>query len=161
MRWLAAYHYLVRACVLSLISVQKINESLTHFSHHSRSKRCQRYIRILQISPTVEHSCRRQSSVRLYCDFCDWCEYCDWPDDSRRKTILVITNGYSPSHSNSGHTHCVFWNCNTCDHFDQCYNCAYILKAGFAGFQNPQTIWNFPQKDCLRTRKLSVSVPES
>ena len=33
---------------------------------------------------------------------------------------------------------------------------AYILKAGFAGFQNPQTIWNFPQKDCLRTRKISI-----
>ena len=33
---------------------------------------------------------------------------------------------------------------------------AYILKTGFAGFQNPQTIWNFPQKDCLRTRKLSI-----
>ena len=32
----------------------------------------------------------------------------------------------------------------------------YILKAGFAGFQNPHTIWNFPQKDCLRTRKLSI-----
>ena len=29
----------------------------------------------------------------------------------------------------------------------------YILKAGFAGFQNPQKIWNSPQKDCLRTRK--------
>ena len=27
---------------------------------------------------------------------------------------------------------------------------AYILKAGFAGFQNPQTIWNFPQKDCQK-----------
>ena len=34
--------------------------------------------------------------------------------------------------------------------------CSYILKAGFAGFQNPQTIWNFPQKDCLRTRKMSI-----
>ena len=33
---------------------------------------------------------------------------------------------------------------------------AYILKTGFAGFQNPQTIWNFPQKDCLRTRKISI-----
>ena len=31
---------------------------------------------------------------------------------------------------------------------------AYILKAGFAGFQNPQTIRNFPQKDCLR--KISI-----
>ena len=31
------------------------------------------------------------------------------------------------------------------------YMSAYILKAGF---QNPQTIWNFPQKDCLRTRKI-------
>ena len=38
---------------------------------------------------------------------------------------------------------------------------SYILKAGFAGFQNPQTIWNFPQKDCLRTRKISLSVPET
>ena len=33
---------------------------------------------------------------------------------------------------------------------------SYILKAGFAGFQNPQTIWNFPQKDRLRTRKISI-----
>ena len=30
---------------------------------------------------------------------------------------------------------------------------AYILKAGFAGSQKPQIILNFPQKDCLRTRK--------
>ena len=32
----------------------------------------------------------------------------------------------------------------------------YILKAGFAGFQNPQKIWIFLQKDCLRTRKVSI-----
>ena len=34
--------------------------------------------------------------------------------------------------------------------------CSYILNAGFAGFQNPQTNWNFPQKDCLRTQKISI-----
>ena len=32
---------------------------------------------------------------------------------------------------------------------------AYILKAGVSGVQTPQTIWNFPKKDCLRTQKLS------
>ena len=37
----------------------------------------------------------------------------------------------------------------------------YILKAGVAGVQTPQTILNFLQRDCLRTQKLSVSVPES
>ena len=30
----------------------------------------------------------------------------------------------------------------------------YILKTGFRGFRNPQKILNFPQKDCLRMRKL-------
>ena len=38
---------------------------------------------------------------------------------------------------------------------------AYFLKARVLVVQTPQTICNFPQKDCLRTRKLSVSVPES
>ena len=33
---------------------------------------------------------------------------------------------------------------------------AYIQKAGFAGSQKPQMILNFPQTDCLRTRKLSI-----
>ena len=37
----------------------------------------------------------------------------------------------------------------------------YILKAGVAGVQTSQTIWNFPQKDCLRTRKLSIWVPKN
>ena len=37
----------------------------------------------------------------------------------------------------------------------------YILKAGVAGVQTPQTILTFLQRDCLRTQKLSVSVPES
>ena len=32
---------------------------------------------------------------------------------------------------------------------------AYIQKGGSRGSRNPQTILNFPQKDCLRTRKLS------
>ena len=32
---------------------------------------------------------------------------------------------------------------------------AYILKVGFAGYKNPQMILNFPQKDCLRMRKVS------
>ena len=32
---------------------------------------------------------------------------------------------------------------------------AYILKVGYAGYKNPQMILNFPQRDCLRTRKLS------
>ena len=31
----------------------------------------------------------------------------------------------------------------------------YILKGGFHGCRTPQTILNFPQKDCLRTRKVS------
>merc|ERR1711989_216555 len=36
-------------------------------------------------------------------------------------------------------------------------NChPYIQEAGFAGSQKPQVILNFPQKDCLRTRKLSI-----
>ena len=30
---------------------------------------------------------------------------------------------------------------------------AHILKAGFNGSQKPQIVLNFPQKDCLRTRK--------
>ena len=33
---------------------------------------------------------------------------------------------------------------------------AYIQKAGFAGSQKPQITLNFPQKDCLKTRKLSI-----
>ena len=37
----------------------------------------------------------------------------------------------------------------------------YIQKAGVAGVQTPQTILNFPQRNCLRTQKLSVSVPDS
>ena len=37
----------------------------------------------------------------------------------------------------------------------------YILKTRVLVVQTPQTICNFPQKDCLRTRKLSVSLPES
>ena len=37
-----------------------------------------------------------------------------------------------------------------------CTICTYILKAGFAGFQKPQKILNFLQKDYLRTRKLSI-----
>ena len=32
---------------------------------------------------------------------------------------------------------------------------AYILKVGFAEYKNPQMILNFPQRDCLRTRKVS------
>ena len=36
---------------------------------------------------------------------------------------------------------------------------AYILKARVLVVQTPQTICNFPQKDCLRTRKLSVDCP--
>ena len=32
---------------------------------------------------------------------------------------------------------------------------AYILKGGARGARTPQTILNFPQKDCLRTRKVS------
>ena len=35
-------------------------------------------------------------------------------------------------------------------------NNPYILKAGFAGSQKPQTSLNFLQKDCVRTRKLSI-----
>ena len=31
---------------------------------------------------------------------------------------------------------------------------SYILKTGFAGSQKPQKNLNFPQKDCLRMRKL-------
>jgi len=31
----------------------------------------------------------------------------------------------------------------------------YILKGGSRGSRNPQTILNFPQKDCLRSRKVS------
>ena len=31
--------------------------------------------------------------------------------------------------------------------------CTYILKGGSRGSRNPQTILNFPQKDCLRSRK--------
>ena len=33
---------------------------------------------------------------------------------------------------------------------------AYFLEAGFAGFEKPQKNLNFPQKDCLRTPKLSI-----
>ena len=33
--------------------------------------------------------------------------------------------------------------------------CAYIQKGGSRGSRTPQTILNFPQKDCLRTRKVS------
>ena len=33
---------------------------------------------------------------------------------------------------------------------------AYILKAGFVGSQKPQIVLNFPQRDCLRTRQLSI-----
>ena len=40
-------------------------------------------------------------------------------------------------------------------------NWSYILKTRVLVVQTPQTICNFPQKYCLRTRKLSVSVPES
>ena len=32
----------------------------------------------------------------------------------------------------------------------------YILKAGLAGWKNSQMILNFPQRDCLRTQKLSI-----
>ena len=32
---------------------------------------------------------------------------------------------------------------------------AYIQKGGSRGSRNPQTILNFPQKDCLRTRNVS------
>ena len=32
----------------------------------------------------------------------------------------------------------------------------YIQKGGFRGLRNPKTILNFPQKDYLRTRKLSI-----
>ena len=32
----------------------------------------------------------------------------------------------------------------------------YILKVGLAGYKNPQMILNFPQRDCLRTRKLTI-----
>ena len=32
---------------------------------------------------------------------------------------------------------------------------SYILKGGARGAWTPQTILNFPQKDCLRTRKVS------
>ena len=32
---------------------------------------------------------------------------------------------------------------------------SYILKVGLAGWKNPQMILNFPQKDCLRMRKVS------
>ena len=39
---------------------------------------------------------------------------------------------------------------------DTCITHTYILKTGFAGSQKPQKNWNFPQKDCLRTRKLSI-----
>ena len=35
---------------------------------------------------------------------------------------------------------------------------AYILKAGV---QTSQTIWNFLQKDCLRTQKLSIPISNS
>ena len=35
-------------------------------------------------------------------------------------------------------------------------NKSYILKTGFAGSQKPQKNLNFLQKDCLRTRKLSI-----
>ena len=38
----------------------------------------------------------------------------------------------------------------------QSYSWTYILKTGFAGSQKPQKNLNFPQKDCLRTRKLSI-----
>ena len=38
---------------------------------------------------------------------------------------------------------------------------AYFLKARVLVVQTPQTICNVPQKDSLRMRKLSVSVPES
>ena len=37
----------------------------------------------------------------------------------------------------------------------KCENCPYIQKGGSRGSRNPQTILNFPQKDCLRTRKVS------
>ena len=37
----------------------------------------------------------------------------------------------------------------------------YIQKSGVAGVQTPQTILNFPQRNCLRTQKLSVIVPDS
>ena len=37
----------------------------------------------------------------------------------------------------------------------------YILKTRVLAVQTPQTICNFPQKDCLKTRKLAVSLPES
>ena len=37
----------------------------------------------------------------------------------------------------------------------------YILRVEVLELRTPQTICNFPQKDCLRTRKLSFSVPES
>ena len=37
-----------------------------------------------------------------------------------------------------------------------CTKCqAYIQKGGSCGCRTPQTILNFPQKDCLRTRKVS------
>ena len=45
---------------------------------------------------------------------------------------------------------------NLCIWFWQlCPSCAYILKGGARGARTPQTILNFPQKDCLRTRKVS------
>ena len=38
---------------------------------------------------------------------------------------------------------------------------AYILKVGYAGYKNPQMILNFPQRDCLRPRKLSAWVSDN
>ena len=37
--------------------------------------------------------------------------------------------------------------------FDYIMMQSYILKSGFAGFQNPQIALDFPQKDCLSTQK--------
>ena len=44
----------------------------------------------------------------------------------------------------------------SCDHFWLCIFLPYILKTGFRGFRNPQKTLNFPQKYCLKTRKLSI-----
>ena len=34
------------------------------------------------------------------------------------------------------------------------YLAAHILKSGVAGVHTPQTIWNFPHTDCLRTKTI-------
>ena len=117
----------IAICNLSLLTVAQFNT----FAHRDTSPIHQRS----SSCPTSNYSDPGVSVISKGCEFFEGCNFFLAHFENVLKSTITIFSFH--------------W-------MEQKRGITDILKAGFAGFQKPQKILNFPEKEFLRKQKLSI-----